>query len=243
MAQQQRRNSARQKKGYDGSSLDEYVDVAERIQDFLDAHPEGSLQRVGMPRVVTITGFDPKKGQDYTGTFIEYTAAAYRNPEDPRPGIGTAYEPFPGQTPYTKNSELMNAETAAWGRAIIALGLCANRGLASRQEVRARREEQEAADAEPKPKARKKAEAKKEAEQPADSGANAPADAPSVDALRKAATKLGLKADDVRWYLTSLGVEDTSNVKTAMEALSAEDRTGLLAEFEKALAKKAEGDA
>jgi hypothetical protein len=29
-----------------------------------------------------------------------------------RPGIGMAWEPFPGRTPYTKASELMNAETS-----------------------------------------------------------------------------------------------------------------------------------
>jgi hypothetical protein len=75
--------------------------------------------------------------------FVVYTAAAYRTPDDPRPGMGTAWEPFPGTTPYTRNSELMNAETAAWGRAIVALGLTSNRKLASRQEVRARREEQQ----------------------------------------------------------------------------------------------------
>jgi hypothetical protein len=49
-----------------------------------------------------------------------------------------AWEPFPGPTPYTKDSELMNAETAAWGRAIVAVGLAANKTIASRQEVEAR---------------------------------------------------------------------------------------------------------
>lgn len=114
-------------------SLDEYVDVAERLQDFLDAHPDGSCQTVSWD-VQTI-------GEQ---TFVVYHAAAYRSPDDPRPGHGIAWEPFPGQTPYTRNSELMNAETAAWGRAICALGLAAKRGLASRQEVRNRQAEQEA---------------------------------------------------------------------------------------------------
>lgn len=116
-----------------GFSLDDYVDVAERIQNFMDAHPEGSLQQACDPEVVQVGD----------RLFIKYTAAAFRHPHDPRPGIGTAWEPFPGQTPYTKNSELMNAETAAWGRAIVALGIVANRKLASRQEVRARVEEQQ----------------------------------------------------------------------------------------------------
>ncbi len=115
-------------------SLDDYVDVAERVVAFKDKYPDGSLQTIDWS-VVEVGD----------RAFIVYRAAAYRTPDDARPGHGTAWEPFPGLTPYTKNSELMNAETAAWGRAIVALGLVANRKLASRQEVRARAEEQTAA--------------------------------------------------------------------------------------------------
>lgn len=112
-------------------SLDAYVDVAERITIFKEAYPEGSLHRIGWS-VQRVGDSD----------FIVYTAAAYRTPTDIRPGIGTAWEPFPGKTPYTKDSELMNAETAAWGRAIVALGIIANRKIASKQEVQARHGEQ-----------------------------------------------------------------------------------------------------
>jgi hypothetical protein len=108
-------------------SMDGYIDVAERIMHFKDAHPEGSLQTVDWS-VVEVGN----------RTFIVYRAAAFRTPDDPRPGHGIAWEPFPGPTPYTKDSELMNAETAAWGRAIVALGLAANRKIASKQEVKAR---------------------------------------------------------------------------------------------------------
>jgi hypothetical protein len=118
-------------------SLDDYIDVAERVVHFRELYPDGTLQQVNWE----IREIGNQK-------FVVYTAAAYRNPDDPRPGMGTAWEPFPGTTPYTRNSELMNAETAAWGRAIVALGLTSNRKLASRQEVKARREEQNA----PKPK-------------------------------------------------------------------------------------------
>jgi len=126
-------------------SLDDYVDVAERLQDFKDAYPEGTCQTISWYPVEV----DGKH-------FIVYHAAAYRTPDDPRPGHGIAWEPFPGRTPYTKDSELMNAETAAWGRAIVALGLVANRKLASRQEVRNRVEDQaaEATEAAEKPKAK-----------------------------------------------------------------------------------------
>lgn len=124
-------------------SLDDYVDVAERIQDFKDTHPHGSLQTIGW-EIVTVSGMTKEGKPAPPQTFVVYRAAAYRTANDPTPGQGIAWEIFPGRTPYTKDSELMNAETAAWGRAIIALGLVANRSLASRQEVRNRRADQEA---------------------------------------------------------------------------------------------------
>ncbi len=104
-----------------------YVDVAERIRSFRDKHPDGSLQQVS---------WDVREVKDKT--FVCYTAAAYRTPDDTRPGIGTAWEPFPGPTPYTRDSELMNAETSAWGRAIIAAGAADAQRVASADEVRNR---------------------------------------------------------------------------------------------------------
>lgn len=107
----------------------DYVDVAERIREFREKHPEGSLQRVDW-------GVSESPGG---AVFVYYTAAAYRTPDDPRPGIGTAWEPLPGRTPYTKDSELMNAETSAWGRAIIAAGAADAKRVASANEVANRR--------------------------------------------------------------------------------------------------------
>jgi hypothetical protein len=121
-------------------SLYDYVDVAERILAFHDVHPDGSLQTLAW------------ESRDIGGQlFIVYQAAAYRSPTDARPGIGMAWEPFPGRTPYTHDSELMNAETAAWGRAIVAVGITASRKLASRQEVKARQKDAEAPPAPAKP--------------------------------------------------------------------------------------------
>jgi len=107
-------------------SLDDYVDVAERIQQFKEKHPEGSLQT---------RSWYVKEVRDQV--FVVYEALAYRSPDDKIPGMGVAWEPFPGKTPYTRDSELMNAETAAWGRAIVACGLPSKK-IASRQEVQAR---------------------------------------------------------------------------------------------------------
>jgi hypothetical protein len=70
--------------------------------------------------------------------FVVYTAAAYRAPDDERPGIGTAWEPIPGKTPYTKDSEVMVAETSAWGRAIVAALAGETKRIASADEVRNR---------------------------------------------------------------------------------------------------------
>ena len=66
-----------------------------------------------------------------------YRAEAYRTSDDPRPGVGYASEPYPGTSNFTRDSEIMNAETSAWGRAIAALGIAVHRGIASAQEVRA----------------------------------------------------------------------------------------------------------
>lgn len=130
--------------GFDSKGLDDYIDVAQRIAEFRTKHPEGSLQPLNPAqpfeiRELTGTG---KDGKEVKGTFIVYVAAAYRSPDDQRPGVGCAYEVFPGRTPYTAGSELQNAETAAWGRAIVAVLAADTRaGIASQQEVRNRQAE------------------------------------------------------------------------------------------------------
>lgn len=116
----------------------DYVDVAERIAGFYGKYPEGSLQPLDPARPWTITTFGEDRDRR---VFIVYTAAAYRTPDDARPGIGVAWEPFPGRTPYTRDSEIMNAETSAWGRAIAALGIATKKGIATQQDVRNRRED------------------------------------------------------------------------------------------------------
>jgi hypothetical protein len=106
--------------------MSDYVEVHERIEKFYAKHPEGSLQ----------SSWQLLELDDQTCIVVE--ARAFRSPDDPRPGVGLASEPVPGLTPYTKNSELMNAETSAWGRAIAALGFEVKRGIASANEVRSR---------------------------------------------------------------------------------------------------------
>lgn len=105
----------------------DYIDVAERLREFKKQFPNGSLQMVDI-QFVNVGGKD----------FVMYTAAAFREPTDARPGMGTAWEPIPGLTPYTKNSEVMVAETSAWGRAIVAALAGETKRIASADEVRNR---------------------------------------------------------------------------------------------------------
>jgi hypothetical protein len=117
--------------------LDGYVDVAERIRTFKAMYPQGSLQPANLSEPYKLERIGDR-------LFIIYIAAAYRTPDDERPGIGMAMEPYPGRTNYTKDSELMNAETSAWGRAIVAALAADTQKIASAQEVRNRQADREA---------------------------------------------------------------------------------------------------
>jgi len=105
----------------------DYIDVAQRLRDMRAIYPELTLQQIDL-KFITFGGSD----------WVVYTAAAYRTFDDARPGIGTAWEPIPGKTPYTKDSEVMVAETSAWGRALVAIGADTKNGIASANEVAAR---------------------------------------------------------------------------------------------------------
>jgi hypothetical protein len=104
---------------------EDYIEVSERIQTFYEKYPEGSLQ--SEYELVTVLEHQ----------WIIVKAYAYRSPDDPRPGIGHAWEHVPGKTPFTLGSELMVGETSAWGRAIASLGIAVHRGIASANEVKA----------------------------------------------------------------------------------------------------------
>lgn len=113
-----------------------YVDVAERIRQLKEKHPEAVL-RPANP-------MEPFKIMEIGGReFIVYTAACYRTPDDPMPAIAVAAEPSLGKTNFTRDSEVMNAETSAWGRAILAALACDSHKVASANEVRNRVADQE----------------------------------------------------------------------------------------------------
>lgn len=120
--------------GYDdgprrgGFNLDNYNTVPERMTEAFAKYPTASLQS----DIVTLPAA-------FADKFIAVKARFFRFDEDPHPGEGMAWELVPGKTPYTKDSELMNAETSAWGRAIVAaFAADARKGIVSREEVAAR---------------------------------------------------------------------------------------------------------
>jgi hypothetical protein len=105
--------------------MSDYIEVKDRIVAFHKAYPEGSLQ--SEYEVITLGD----------KAWIVVKAYAYRTPDDLRPGIGHAWESYPGSTPFTRTSELMVGETSAWGRALAALGIAVNKSIASRNEIKA----------------------------------------------------------------------------------------------------------
>jgi hypothetical protein len=153
-----------------------YIDVATRIKELREKHPEASLQPLDLAQPFQIVELNGQLG-------IIYVAACYRTPDDQRPGIGMAWEPVPGRTPYTKGSELMVAETSAWGRAIVAAMAADTRtGIASADEVAAASGE--------KPR-QTRSDAPREAQQPSPQYEATPATEPQERALYAISKKLG----------------------------------------------------
>jgi len=123
------------------ADLSNYVTVAERVQRFNQQYPEGSL---------SFEVVDWRELPSH-GLVVIGRAMAHRVPGDPSPGVGWAMEFVPGRTNFTKGSEIQNLETSAWGRAIAALGIAVDRGIASRDEVRAAQARQAAFEGAPEP--------------------------------------------------------------------------------------------
>ena len=112
-------------------NLDNYVDVPTRLKELYQRYPNASV--VADPPCIRDIGGHP---------FIEVTVTIHCNDEHNRMARASAWEPFPGKTPYTKDSEMMNAETSATGRACGLLGIGLKSSVASMDEVRARRQTQ-----------------------------------------------------------------------------------------------------
>jgi hypothetical protein len=108
--------------------LSNYVDVPTRFAMALERWPELRIIE-NRPEIITIAD----------KVFISVTMQAWRTPDDPVPAQATCFEPFPGKTSFTRDSEQMNASTSALGRV---LGLMMSFGpkMASAEEVRNRQQ-------------------------------------------------------------------------------------------------------
>jgi len=115
--------------------LSNYVDVATRIRQLREKHPDAVLRPANPAEPFRIVEIGDRE-------FIIYTAACYRSPNDPMPAIAVAAEPVIGSSSFTRNSEVMNAETSAWGRAIMAALAVDEPHIASREEVENRRNDE-----------------------------------------------------------------------------------------------------
>ena len=106
--------------------LTNYVDVPTRFAMALERWPELRIVE-NRPEIITIGD----------KVFISVTVQAWRTPDDEIPAQNTAWEVFPGATPFTRGSEMMNASTSALGRV---LGFMMSFGpkMASAEEVRNR---------------------------------------------------------------------------------------------------------
>ena len=85
--------------------LSNYVDVPTRFAALLEKWPELRIKE-HRPEIVTIGD----------KIFISVTMQAWRTPDDPQPCQATCFEPFPGKTSFTRDSEQMNASTSCLGR-------------------------------------------------------------------------------------------------------------------------------
>jgi hypothetical protein len=110
-----------------------YVEVKDRIALFYKAHPDGRLVTASASMTLDPDGV----------VRVWCQALAYRTVDDPHPAVGWSYLAVPGMTPYTRGSEIENAETSAWGRAIGALGIGIKESIASRNEVASKAGEDE----------------------------------------------------------------------------------------------------
>lgn len=118
--------------------LSGYVTVAARLTAAFAAHPE--LRIVETPaRIVELAD----------RLFVVGSVTVYRSPDDPLPTVGESWEPFPGRTPYTRDSEAANAQTSALGRALGYMGFGSAESIATADDVARARSRN---DASPEPK-------------------------------------------------------------------------------------------
>jgi hypothetical protein len=109
--------------------LSEYVDVKTRLKQALALYPQ--LRIVEHRPEITMVGDQ---------LFIECSVTVSRDPDDPIPVTAYIFEPYPGKTSFTKNSEQANGATSVLGRALGYMGLGIDKSIASSNEVLGRQQ-------------------------------------------------------------------------------------------------------
>lgn len=117
--------------------ISQYVTAAERVALFYEKYPEGSIQ------------FEYMGVMDGDPTKMWGVARAYRSADDILPGVGTASEFIIGKTPYTFGSELQNLETSCWSRSVASLNIGTSKGMSTKEDVVANRQNQAPGPAKP----------------------------------------------------------------------------------------------
>jgi hypothetical protein len=115
--------------------LSEYVDVKTRLKQALALYPQ-----------LRIVEHRPEITQVGDQLFIECSVTVSRDPDDPIPVTAYIFEPYPGKTTFTKNSEQANGATSVLGRALGYMGLGIDKSIASSNEVLGRQQASEDTD-------------------------------------------------------------------------------------------------
>jgi hypothetical protein len=109
--------------------LSEYVDVKTRLKQALATFPQ-----------LRIVEHRPEITQVGDQLFIECSVTVSRDPDDPIPVTAYIFEPYPGKTTFTKNSEQANGATSVLGRALGYMGFGIDKSIASSNEVLGRQQ-------------------------------------------------------------------------------------------------------
>ena len=166
-----------------------YVDVATRVKLLLEAYPNASINC--SPPEVQFVG---------DRAFIAVTCLIDCNDGSGRTARASAWEPFPGKTPYTRDSEAMNAETSAVGRACGILGFGLTGSLASANEVANRRDSDS-----PGEGSRSRSEGRLAPVRDLTPDRSRKASEKQIAALKRMMIERGMRTDDVDWDTMSAG--------------------------------------
>lgn len=168
--------------------ISNYVDVATRVKLLLERYPNASIN-CSLPEV------------QFVGdrAFIAVSCVIDCNDGSGRTARASAWEPFPGRTPYTKDSEAMNAETSAVGRCAGLLGFGLTGSLASANEVSNRRS------GSPSEASESRSEGRLAPVRDLTPDRSRKASEKQVSTLKRMMIERGITTDDVNWETLSFG--------------------------------------